>query len=100
MTVEEVNAAHAGTFTGARIECVSPSTGEKLGYEHAATDEEVDACIARARMAQVAWARTSFDERRAVLHDLMDMVVVNMDELARASWLDTGKSRASFMLSY
>lgn len=100
MTVEEVNRAHPPSFTGQEIQCFSPSTGIKLGIEYAATDDEVNDCIAKARVAQAEWAKTSFDERRAILHDLMDMVVVNMDELARASWLDTGKSRTKTLSSF
>lgn len=50
------------------------------------------AVCARAAEAQVAWARTSFAERRLVLEDLLEAVLVNEGELARMSYLDTGKS--------
>lgn len=50
--------------------------------------------MARAAAAQREWAKVDFDERRAVLHDLLDMVIVNRRHLAHATWLDTGKSRA------
>ena len=91
--VEEVLRARPVEFSGERIECRSPATGELLGEERAATVAEVELCVARAAAAQRVWARTDFDERRAVLHDLLDMVLVNRAEIARATWLDTGKSR-------
>lgn len=55
-------------------------------------NSKVEECVSRAKAAQKKWKETSFDERRAFLHDLMDVIVVNQDEIARASSLDTGKT--------
>lgn len=56
---------------------------------------QVEECVRRAKAAQLKWRETSFDERRAFLHDLMDVIVVNQDEIARASSMDTGKTSMS-----
>jgi acyl-CoA reductase-like NAD-dependent aldehyde dehydrogenase len=52
----------------------------------------VELCVQKAQAAQKKWRETSFAERRAFLHDLMDAIVVNQDEIARASSCDTGKT--------
>eukprot|EP00029_Vermamoeba_vermiformis_P006610 TRINITY_DN2640_c0_g1_i1.p1 TRINITY_DN2640_c0_g1~~TRINITY_DN2640_c0_g1_i1.p1 ORF type:complete len:597 (-),score=140.94 TRINITY_DN2640_c0_g1_i1:30-1820(-) len=79
-------------FTGQLINCVCPATGEKLGTEHAASKEEVEECVRKAQIAQEKWAQVSFEERKAVLRDIMETVLVNKDDICRASSLDTGKT--------
>lgn len=49
-------------------------------------------------MAQREWATTSFDERRAVLQDLIEVILENEKEICQRSMEDTGKTlfEASF----
>jgi len=77
---------------GAEIKCLNPSTGQLLGTERAATKAEVEDCIAKAQIAQKKWAQTSFDERRLVLQDMMDAVLVNAEDVTNCSSLETGKT--------
>ena len=49
------------------IVCRNPATGELLGEVAAMDGAEVRARLGRARVAQAAWAKTSYAERRAVL---------------------------------
>lgn len=43
MKVEDVLRDRAVEFTGQKIECRAPATGELLGYDYSATDEEARA---------------------------------------------------------
>ena len=70
----------------------SPTNGEDLGTERAATEEEVRECIRKARVAQKKWKETSFAERRSVLADLQKLLVERMEEIARNSVKETGKT--------
>ncbi len=53
---------------------------------------EVNAAVARAREAQVAWGETSFRERRAVLRDLLARILEEQGSIARAACRDSGKT--------
>ena len=49
--------------------------------------------VKRARDAQVAWARTSFGERRRVLKMINKFILANQDAICRESMRDSGKTR-------
>jgi hypothetical protein len=86
--------------TGADMQCVAPGTGEVLGTIKAYTGEDVKAAYKAARVAatesqsngQVAWSQTSFEERRAVLQDIIDWIVENQPEIIEMSVRDSGKT--------
>jgi len=80
---------------------VNPATQHKLGVEHSATKKEVEECVKRAQIAQRVWAKTSFEERRAVLRDFIETVLCNQEDICVASMNDTGKTRSLiiFMIS-
>lgn len=79
-------------YKGEVIEMKSPLSGEDLGTENSATEEEVKDCIKNARIAQIEWGKTSFAERRSVLLDIQNYLVENMELIARNSVLETGKT--------
>ncbi len=74
------------------IHATDPATGEALGDVHVHTREEIEAMIAMGRKAQVAWGKTSFAERRAVLRTVLAMVVERQEELCRLAVRDSGKT--------
>lgn len=74
------------------IDCYNPATGEKLGTLPAMSAEEVDEVVARAHVAQKAWAQTSFAQRRAVLKTLLHTILDNMDGICAAVVEDGGKT--------
>ena len=76
------------------INCYDPTTGYVLGNGTAKvmTAAEVRAAVDRAREAQVKWAKTTFDQRRAVLKVLLDYVVSHQEPICRAASRDTGKT--------
>jgi acyl-CoA reductase-like NAD-dependent aldehyde dehydrogenase len=80
---------------GKELEAINPATNERITTVRAFTPDEVNECVRRARVAQAEWAETSFDERRAVLQDIMHAVVEQQDTICQLSMQDTGKTRTA-----
>lgn len=80
---------------GKTIDFIDPRSGKSYGTEKSATPDEVNACVARAKKASVAWGKTSFAERRLVLCDLLEAILANRDDICTASMRDTGKTCTS-----
>lgn len=57
------------------IQCYCPATGESLGRVNPSSGEGVDRAIAKAKSAQVEWAKTTFAQRRRVLKTMLKYVV-------------------------
>src|SRR4051795_9408287 len=75
------------------IEVENPATGETLATVPTCEAEDVEAAVERARAAQAAWARTGWDERRAILLRFHDAVLDRQDELLDLLQLESGKAR-------
>ncbi|PWR22209.1 aldehyde dehydrogenase family protein [Zavarzinia compransoris] len=95
--------APAGANVGPRssaalIHCINPATGETLGEVPVTSPDEVRAVVERARIAQAAWGRSTFAQRRAVLRHLMDIIVERMDEICKAVVEDSGKTFENALL--
>lgn len=69
----------------------NPATGETLAEVPAATKEDVDAAVARARRAQPAWAALSVEERAARLRALQHELLEGREDMARTIVQETGK---------
>lgn len=80
------------------IPCHNPATGASLGAVAVTTPEQVSQCVARARVAQKRWARSSFAQRRAVLQHIMDYVLEHADALCEEIVTDSGKTYENAML--
>lgn len=67
-----------------RIEIVSPSTEEPLGFVPAASNADVDAAVAAARAAfdSGVWSSTTPAERAAVLNRVADEMELRLPEMA------------------
>ena len=74
------------------IPCTDPATGESLGEVAVMDRAEVEARLARARVAQAAWRETSFAQRRRVVRRILDHVLEHSDELCRMIARDAGKT--------
>ncbi|KAF2078440.1 hypothetical protein CYY_000307 [Polysphondylium violaceum] len=95
--VRDIGVSPASLGTGPKIDCVNPATGKSMGIVNALKPEEVKKCLAEAKIAQAEWATTSFDERRQVLQDFIDMFIANENEIVESSMKDTGKTRFEAM---
>ncbi|WP_210589168.1 benzaldehyde dehydrogenase [Streptomyces sp. GESEQ-35] len=71
--------------TGGTAPVVEPATGEVLEVIGVATAEDVSAAAERAARAQLAWARTPYTERAAVLRCAGDLFTLHAEEIQR--WL-------------
>src|SRR6476620_7576826 len=70
-----------------------PFTGKPLGSVPKCSPDDVRAAIERAREAQAAWAKTSFDERRDIFIRYHDLVLDKQDELLDLLQIESGKAR-------
>lgn len=78
--------------TGETMTCISPSTGSALTTIHAYTRDDVFSARQEASTAQKQWGKTSFEERRAVLQDIVDWIVQNQEFIIQRSVDDSGKT--------
>ena len=73
----------------------TPLTGAPLADLPLSSVADVEDAVARARRAQVAWARTPVAERCAVLLRVHDLVLDRQSEVLDLIQLETGKARSS-----
>ena len=71
----------------------TPSTGETLHELPRSSADDVRDAIARARLAQLAWARAGFAERRRVLLRAHDLLLDRRELLLDLVQLESGKTR-------
>lgn len=69
-----------------------PAKGQLIGHAPSHTPDAVHESVERARLAQPAWARTSFEQRRSVLRTLMKYLLYEQKTLCAISAKDTGKT--------
>ncbi|MGL6234175.1 MAG: succinic semialdehyde dehydrogenase [Segniliparus sp.] len=70
-------------------------TGKELGQVPIGTAEDVETALARARVAQKEWAKTSLQSRAAILRRFQTLVFERLDDLADIVQAETGKARPS-----
>ena len=90
--------AQAPDKPSTQISCVDPATRESLGKIRVDTPVDVEAAVKRARAAQKEWRKSSFQERRAVLRQLMAYTVDHKDEIAETIQRDSGKTAENALI--
>lgn len=76
---------------GVPFDVTEPATGEVLGQAVDATADELDQAVAAAKAAFPAWAATSGDQRKKILHRIADLIVERADDIAAMECLDAGQ---------
>jgi len=71
----------------------TPMTGETLHELPRSSADDVRDAVDRARLAQLAWARAGFAERRRVLLRAHDLLLERREELLDLIQLESGKTR-------
>src|SRR5690242_16022945 len=71
----------------------TPFTGEVLGHIPAATEEDVDLAVTRARAAQTAWSELPVSKRAAVFLRFHDLLLARQSEVLDLIQLESGKAR-------
>ncbi|HSE17766.1 MAG TPA: aldehyde dehydrogenase family protein [Pyrinomonadaceae bacterium] len=73
------------------IVSVDPSTGEEFGRTPLMNADDVAAAVAKARAAQPAWARLSYGERARFILRAREIVLDQIEEIAKVISRETGK---------
>ncbi|MGW2541175.1 aldehyde dehydrogenase family protein [Kitasatospora sp. NPDC001574] len=89
-TYESLLASVTGRGPGER-EVRNPATGRLIGTVVDGDPADVDRAVNAAKEAQTAWAATTDDERRAVLHRIADSVERAAEPLAQLLTREQGK---------
>lgn len=79
------------TTTTERLTSYNPATGEAVGSVPIFTPAEVDAAVARARVAAQAWGALSFEARNEELSAFRKALANHADELAEILHRENGK---------
>ncbi|MEI5583322.1 MULTISPECIES: succinic semialdehyde dehydrogenase [unclassified Agromyces] len=79
--------------TGRSVPVLSPATGERLLDLPRSSADDVRGAVSRARLAQLAWARVGFAERRRVLLRAHDLLLDRREDLLDLTQLESGKTR-------
>jgi succinate-semialdehyde dehydrogenase/glutarate-semialdehyde dehydrogenase len=74
-----------------KVVSVNPATGAVLRELECASESQVQAAVARARAAQVAWAETGVRGRIAVLREFQRRLLEKKSEIAEAISREAGK---------
>ena len=74
-----------------RLISYNPATGESVGSVPIFTPAEVDAAVARARIASQAWSALSYAARAEELTAFRKALANNVDELAHLLHVENGK---------
>jgi succinate-semialdehyde dehydrogenase/glutarate-semialdehyde dehydrogenase len=77
---------------GSTVQTVNPATGEPGRSYRETPLDEAKAAAAAARRAYLAWRRTSFAERSAILHKAAEILRQRKDEFARLMTDEMGKT--------
>jgi len=75
------------------VTVISPRTGEPHHELPRSSAEDVRDAVARARLAQAAWARAGFTHRRRVLLRAHDLLLARADQLLDLIQTESGKTR-------
>ncbi len=79
--------------SGETVAVSSPLNGQPIAHIPQSSIDDVAEAYARARRAQAGWARTSIDDRAAMLLRLHDLVLDRQDEIIDLIVLESGKAR-------
>ena len=84
-------ATQASTQTTDRLSSYNPATGAVVGTVPVHTAADVDAAVARARIAAKAWGALSFEARGEELTAFRKAIAAHADELAELMHAENGK---------
>lgn len=76
---------------GAYLDNVEPATGQPYSEVPDSDSSDVEAAVAAAQKAFPSWAATSATEKSALLLRIADLIDRDLEKLARAESVDTGK---------
>lgn len=87
-----INGKFVPPIGGQYLENVDPATGQVYGQIPDSGPEDVDAAVQAASAAFPAWAAMPLEQRHDILRGISDGIMANLDRLAEAESLDSGKT--------
>ncbi|MCC6661222.1 MAG: aldehyde dehydrogenase [Phycisphaerales bacterium] len=91
MLANFINGRTVPPVGGSYLDNIEPATGRVYARVPDSTAGDVNAAVAAARAAFPAWSTLPAAERSRLLLRLADLIDANLDRLARAESIDTGK---------
>src|SRR6266850_1903543 len=76
---------------GKYLDNIEPATGKPYSQVPDSDDRDVELAVAAAEKAFADWSRTSATERSRILLRIADLIERDLEKLARAESIDTGK---------
>jgi aminomuconate-semialdehyde/2-hydroxymuconate-6-semialdehyde dehydrogenase len=86
-----IDGRHVDAFSGESFDKVDPATGEPVASVPDGDSRDVDSAVESARRAFPRWSRTPAAERSRLLLAVAQRIEDNLERLARAECVDTGK---------
>ena len=87
-----IDGKHVAGTSGRSADIMNPATGEVQGRVALASKAELDAAVASAAKAQIAWGATNPQRRARVMMALVCLINRDMDKLAEAISREHGKT--------
>ncbi len=78
-------------ITSEEIISYNPATGEEVGRVAVTSAEEVNQAVEKSREAFQVWRKTAFAERRQIVMRAREVILAEMDEIARLISDESGK---------
>lgn len=76
---------------GKTIDVINPATGAVVDTVPAATKEDVDLAVEKAKESQPIWAKVPVHEKVDIMYKFLDLVEKNKEDLAQTLSAETGK---------
>jgi malonate-semialdehyde dehydrogenase (acetylating) / methylmalonate-semialdehyde dehydrogenase len=76
---------------------VNPATGETIAEIPLSTKEDVDRAVQVANETFKTWSQTAVPKRACILFKYQQLLVENMDDLAKLVTIENGKSQSEAM---
>src|SRR6266478_4869321 len=89
-----IDGRHAPAASGEWLDDVDPATGEAYARVASSDGTDVDRAVSAAVRAFAAWSTTPAGERSKLLRQLARLIERDLEELARAESIDSGKPLA------
>ncbi len=87
-----INGKFVPAQSGATLENINPAIGSPLGTLPDSDNADVEAAYQAAKAAFPAWSAISLEERHDILRAISDGIMQNLDKLAEAESMDSGKT--------
>ena len=91
-TLHLIHGERVASVDGATFDNHSPVDGMLLGQVASGGQADIDAAAAAAAEAFPAWARTPGAKRKAILHDVADLIEERARQIALVESIDTGQA--------